>query len=985
MVSAIFFLCLYLSMKRFVVHWLFLFLLLGSHSAISQKNYAALVNPFIGTSAHGHTYPGSSSPFGMVQLSPDTRLSGWDGCSGYHYTDSAIYGFSHKHLSGTGIADYCDILFMPFSRKTEWKNEQYKSSFSHDNEYAHAGYYSVLLDKDQIKAELTTTPRTGIHRYTYQKGKASRILIDLAHRDEVLESYIEKINEYEFKGLRRSRGWSQDQVEYFYVRFNLPVKSFVTAIDDKETALNKTSGKNIKAVLDFGITNKPVVGKVGISAVSEEGAKLNLDAEAGNKTFERLKLEAEAAWNKELSKIEVEGSKNEEQIFYTSLYHCLLSPNIYQDVDGSFRGMDKKIHKDTSFNNYTVFSLWDTYRAEHPLLNIIDQKRSLDFIKTFLAHYKYGGMMPVWELSAHESYVMIGYHSIPVILDALAKGINRFDAEQALKAITEYAESNRFGLAYYRTKGFISNDDEHESVSKTIEYAYDDWCIAMLAQKLGNQQIADRYFKRSLSYRNVFDRSVGFSRGKVGNAWYQNFDPAEVNNFFTEGNSWQYSFSAPHDVKGLIEMYGGKERFSERLNEMFTTSSKLSGRKQVDVTGLIGQYAHGNEPSHHIAYLFNYVGLPWRTQELVHRICKEFYTNMPDGLIGNEDCGQMSAWYVMSALGFYQSCPGSNMFEVGTPLFKKAKIHLENGKAITINAPAADSKHFYVKGFKLNGKSTNSSWFTYDDIKNGGEIEFALDSVAGKAFGIAERDWPVTETVAGDFVLAPFVEADSLRFFDSASVQLRSFEDAEIFYRQKGMKDFARYISPIHLSSNDSLVFFARKGPHRSAFLSHQFIKLPKDRKVIAMDAINTMYKADSANTLFDGVLGNKQWRNGEWISYYAKDATIVVDLFRERKIKFAGVHCLQDVGPWIIYPAAIEVYASDNNNDFKIVKLIKNSFDNKREGVFLQTLGANLDIKARYLKFVIKNGGKLPAWHESAGNDSHLFIDELIIEAEPL
>jgi len=657
--------------------------------SFAQRDYTTLVNPFIGTGGHGHTYPGASMPFGMMQLSPDTRGADWDGSSGYHYSDSVIYGFSHTHLSGTGIPDYCDVLFMPFIGDVKWDSKDYRSTFSHKNEKASPGYYEVLLDNNNIKAQLTTSIRSGMHQYTFpQTAKAGSILIDLKWRDEVLESWIEKVSDYELRGLRRSRSWAQNQYLYFYIKFERPIKEFLVFNDGKEVNDSKAEGKNLKVAVQFDLSaGKIIRAKVGISGVNAEGAKLNLDSEIKDWNFDKLRGNAKASWNKELSKINIKGgTKDQQTVFYTALYHTFLVPNIYQDVDGQFRGTDLKVHRSSNTTNYSVFSLWDTYRAYHPLMSIINQKRTSDWISTFLMEYKYGGMLPVWELSGNETFCMIGYHSVPVIVDAYQKGIRGFDAGMMLQAMRSYAESNRFGLNFYRENGYLSNDKEHESASKTLEYAYDDWCIAQFAKWTGNDSVYNKYLLRSQNYKNLFDPSSLHIRGKVQGFWFSPFDATEVNNFFTEGNSWHYSFTAQQDIDGLIKLYGGREKFAGKLEELFTTKASLTGREQADVTGLIGQYAQGNEPSHHMAYLFDYAGMPWRTQELVHKICTEFYTNSPDGLIGNEDCGQMSAWYVLSAMGFYEVTPGSGVYALGTPQFDEVDIHLENGKTLSIKA-----------------------------------------------------------------------------------------------------------------------------------------------------------------------------------------------------------------------------------------------------------------------------------------------------------
>ncbi|MBM3405642.1 MAG: glycoside hydrolase family 92 protein, partial [Bacteroidetes bacterium] len=628
-----------------------------------DKDFTKYVDPFIGTGGHGHTYPGACMPFGMVQLSPDTRLEGWDGCSGYHYSDSVIYGFSHTHLSGTGASDYGDILFMPTTGKVILDNgykksydSGYCSMFSHANEQARPGFYHVKLDKYQVDVDLTVTRRAGFHKYTFPKTAEANIIIDLVHRDQVLDASLEMVSDTEVAGFRRSRHWASDQRIYFVARFSRPFKS--SGISRNDTLLDgiKTAaGKSVKGFLRFESQgNDPLLVKVGISAVSIEGARKNLEAEIPGWDFEKVIADANVAWNKELGKIQVEGG-NREQIraFYTSLYHAMLAPNLFMDVDGQYLGRDLLPHQADGFDYYTVFSLWDTYRAAHPLYTILDQKRTVDFIQTFIRQYEEGGLLPVWELGANETWCMIGYHAVPVIADAYMKGIRDYDAEKAFEACLNSARKDHLGLASYKKYGYIQGFDEGESVSKTLEYAYDDWTIAQMAQQMGRQAEYEEFIQRAQYYKNVYDPTTGFMRAKMNGTWFTPFDPFEVNFNYTEANSWQYSFYVPQDVSGLIRYMGGDDAFADRLDKLFTASTQTTGLDQADITGLIGQYAHGNEPSHHMAYLYAYAGKAWETQRVTRKIMDSQYSDQHDGLCGNEDCGQMSAWYVLSAMGFY--------------------------------------------------------------------------------------------------------------------------------------------------------------------------------------------------------------------------------------------------------------------------------------------------------------------------------------------
>jgi predicted alpha-1,2-mannosidase len=987
-------------MKNLLTVFAALFLSTGNHCFAQSKNYASLVNPFIGTGGHGHTYPGASMPFGMMQLSPDTRLEGWDGCGGYHYSDSLIYGFSHTHLSGTGIPDYCDILLMPFTGDVKWNNKEYASPFSHKNEKAHAGYYEVLLNKHNIKAAITTSTRAGMHQYSFPAGTTEgKVLIDLKHRDEVLESSLELVNDYEVRGMRRSKSWASNQVVYFYLKFDQPISNAEGWLKHPPSSHVKTTsfsnlpiglvldGKDVKAAYTFDLMGKNEVNvKVGISGVSMDNAHMNLDTEIPGWDFNAVKTNAENAWNTELSKIEVTGgTKDEQTVFYTALYHASLNPNIYTDVNGEYRGTDKQIHKANGFTNYTVFSLWDTYRALHPLMNMINKKRSNDWINTFLVQYKFGGMLPVWELSANETFCMIGYHSIPVIADAFAKGINGFDKIFALKAMTDYAESNRFGLTAYQAKGFISNDDDHESASKTMEYAYDDWCIAQFAKSIGDDSTYKKYMQRSLYYRNLFDPSTGHIRGKVQGFWYSPFKAGEVNNFFTEGNSWHYSFAVPQDISGLAKLYGGKEKFATKADELFTTKEKLSGRDQADVTGLIGQYAQGNEPSHHMAYLFNYVGKPWRTQELVSKINKEFYLNSPDGLIGNEDCGQMSAWYIFSAMGFYPVTPASGIYTLGTPVFDEVKLHLENGKTFTITSKNLSTANFYVKGMQLNGAGYDKTFIRFEDIEQGGNMVFDMTSSPNQQRGVKENEMPVAMVDDAEFVPAPYFEMTSNKVKESLTVQMKNIDkDAVIFYsvQPQGQKAGAwtKYSKPFLLRSAALVKYYAQKNNFKSKEASQRFYKVVTDRTISIKSAVHPMYTAGGPDALIDGIMGTHNWKTGEWQSYYAKDFEAVVEFKQPKKISYIGAHVLQDVSPWIVYPKQVIFEVSNDGQHFKPLTTITNNKAAEDKPAEAQTLGDDVNVIAKYVRIKAINAGTLPAWHESAGYPTHLFIDEIII-----
>jgi predicted alpha-1,2-mannosidase len=957
--------------------------------ARAQSDYTYLVNPFIGTGGHGHTFPGASAPFGMVQLGPDTRMADWDGSSGYHYSDSVVYGFSHTHLSGTGIPDYCDLLLMPFTGPVHWKSEEYRSRFSHQTEKASPGYYEVMLEKQKIRAQLTATPRTGFHQYSFPlTNRDGRILIDLVHRDAVLDAHLEKVSDHEIRGYRRSRSWATDQSLYFYIRFENPITAFEFQ-GQEGSGMQTLTGKSIRAYVKTALSGSGQLRcQVGLSGVSMEGARANLDAETNGWDFAKTVDVTKQLWNRELNKVDLKGGTRDQQtVFYTALYHTFLVPNLFQDVDGQYRGTDGKNHRATGFTNYTVFSLWDTYRAYHPLMTILDPKRTTDWIKTFLHQYENGGMLPVWELAGNETFCMIGYHSIPVIWDAWQKGIRGFDAALALKAARSYAESDRFGLDQYRQQGYISNDHEHESVSKTLEYAYDDWCISQLAAALGQDSVADIYRKRAQSYKNVFDPQTHHMRGRIGALWQKPFDPREINNFFTEGNSWQYSFAVPQDIDGLMRMHGGPGAFAQKLDELFTTSSTTTGRDQADVTGLIGQYAQGNEPSHHMAYLFTHAGQPWRTQELVHRICTDFYKNTPDGLIGNEDCGQMSAWFVLSSMGLYPVTPGSGEYVLGTPLFDEVTLHLGGGTDFVIRAKGKGGP--YVSAVTLQKKPYGKSYITHADLLKGGELTFHLSDKPAKNVG---AEAPHSAITGPRISPAPYVDIATNKFRDSLTVILRSADPSVPLYYFEGNAPTGeripvRYERPftIHGSTKITLVQPMTLAPGTSGNLFEHattqfFYKLPTDRTIQVSSRVHPLYTGGGNELLIDGLEGSPNWRSGDWQSYFDTDFEAVIDLLSVRPVSFVGVHVLQDVSPWILYPREVVFLTSVDGKTYSEAGRVTNSVATELKPAETQVLGAAVNTTARYIRVRAINGGRLPAWHESAGNPSHLFIDEVIV-----
>lgn len=709
-------------------------------------DYASKVNPFIGTDFTGNTYPGAQAPFGMVQLSPDNGLPGWDRIAGYFYPDSTIAGFSHTHLSGTGAGDLYDISFLPVTLpyKEAPAPLGIHSKFRHDTEEAEAGYYKVTLDDYNIDVELTATERTGIQRYTFPGGKCA-ILLNLAKAmnwDATVDTRISIVDSVTIEGYRFSKGWARDQRVFFRTRFSRPwnsVRIDSSAIVNTETN-QPTSGKGMTAQFDFNTTKgEQITVSTAISGVSLEGAAANLLAEAPNDDFDKAREATRNLWNEELGRIEVEGdSINDIVNFYTALYHSKLAPTIYSDVDGKYFGPDKKIHQTNGWNNYSSFSLWDTYRTSHPLYTIIDQARTNDMIKSFLAFYEQNGRLPVWNFWGGETDMMLGYHAVPVIVDAYLKGIGDFNADSALQACVATANIDDYrGIGLFKTKGYVPYDvvdpynSENWSLSRTLEYAFDDYCIARMAEKMGKKELAAEFDRRAQNYRNVYNPVYGFMvpRDSNGN-WQPAFSPDEYTPHISESNGWQYLWSVQHDMDGLVSLMG-KDRFGAKLDSMMTYTPADTSKLPIFSTGMIGQYAHGNEPSHHVIYLFNKIDQPWKAAQYINKVLKEMYRNDPAGLCGNEDMGQMSAWYVMSALGFYPVNPVSGKYEIGTPLFRQARIRLENGKTFTIKAPAVNADNIYVKSVTVDGKPWHESYLTHDQIMSGATVEFEMTSEPG--------------------------------------------------------------------------------------------------------------------------------------------------------------------------------------------------------------------------------------------------------------
>ncbi len=1023
----------------------FLSLILCLSTFVSSSQYTQYVNPFIGTGGHGHTFPGAVVPFGMVALSPDTRIDGsWDGCSGYHYSDSIIYGFSHTHLSGTGCSDLGDIMLMPTSQTTTDKYI-YSSKFSHKFESAKAGMYDVYLSDDKINVSLTATAHCGFHEYKWNNNNERKIVLDLRHRDELLDGEIEIVSPSKIEGYRRSKAWAVDQWCFYSIEFSEPIKVLYNANGEelKPEIGIKLTGKNVAACFIFSAGTTMMV-KVGISGTDKQGARKNLQAEIPHWDFENIYKQADSLWNKELSCIEVDNItkkinaplsggegpgvrlNDKYTIFYTALYHCFIHPSINNDVDHRYRGRDGKIHIADSFDYYTVFSLWDTYRALHPLFNIVQRKRNLDFIKTFLAHYDQVGRLPVWELWGNETDCMIGYHAVSVIADAYNKGIRDFDVEKAYKAMTSIANSNWRGLDIYRKKGYLEVEDESESVSKTLEYSYDDWCIAQMSDPIKRNE----YIKRSNGFFNIFDKETGFNRPRINGGWQQKFNPYEVNNNYTEANAWQYMFGMQHMLDGM-KVYIGRNQIEKMLDSMFSTTNKTSGREQADISGMLGQYAHGNEPSHHLAYMYNIINKPWKTDSIVHLIIDSFYKNTPNGLIGNEDCGQMSAWYVFSSIGMYPTCPGSDEYTFVAPSFNYIKVSTFKDRILTISKNNYSFKNKYVSSiedrlarykmqkiklydkhakFLTSSKSSYLRLFTDTIVFNYGD-EVPASNRFSTCHGCETEQ---LNKILNGFVAVPIIESTQGTFKDKLSIKILRPQ-----LKETGLSDFytpdlvKRYLAiqidsnPIAYINTEEYNLVIDKNSNFKTWIKQDadgkilnskittatYYKIPHNWTINITSTAHPQYTAGGSDALIDGLLGSIDWRKGRWQGYQGQDLELVLDLQKIQTINEVGGSFLQDVGPWIMMPKEMIIYTSNDTINFtEVGRASPESYSGPLStaiiaDTMMETTIQNIiykfpkPIQARYIKIKAINYGNLPQWHVSRGEPAYIFVDEVWVK----
>ena len=717
----------------------------------SNKGLIEYVDPFIGSGGHGHVFVGATVPFGGVQVGPTNFNKGWDWSSSYHHTDSIVKGFCHLNVSGTGMSDLGELTIMPATGELKYNagNQDnhmsgYSSLYRKNTEINTVGYYKVDLERYDINVELTASERVGFHRYTYPNSDNSRVIIDLGEgsADRPTETYLKKIDDTTFEGYRFSSGWARDQREYFTLVISKPVKDFILYDGGNKHDSDELKGEFVKGFLEFETKkNEEIYVKMGVSTVSSKNALENLNAEIPHWDFDKVKLEAENKWNQELSKINIKTEDlKRKRVFYTAMYHTMIAPNLYQDVNGEYRGTDKVVYKDTTFTNYTLFSLWDTYRAAHPLYTITHPERVSDMVNSMLKIFDHQGKLPIWHLRGNETNTMPGYSGIPVVIDASMKGFEGIDLEEVFEAVKESATGDHEpGVKKLMELGYIPGDYMVESVASSMEYAIGDWAIAQLAKKLNKDEDYNYFMKRSKAYKEYFDNETRFMRGKLTDgSWRNPFDPVRAEhrvNDYCEGNAWQYLWLVPQDPEGLIELLGGDEKYTEKLDELFSMSSELGEEASMDITGMIGQYAHGNEPSHHTTYMYAYSGQPYKIADKVRYINNELYTDKPDGLSGNEDCGQMSAWHIFSSLGFYPVNPSNGAYVFGSPLFDKASIALPENKKFTIIAKENSDHNIYIQSVELNGKDYKYSYITHKDIVKGGELIFNMGPKPNKNFG----------------------------------------------------------------------------------------------------------------------------------------------------------------------------------------------------------------------------------------------------------
>ena len=1008
---------------RFTICYLMV-LCLAILSACSNKpglNPVDYVDPLIGTDAQGHTFPGATTPFGMVQLSPSNDFKSWDWCSGYHYSDSILKGFAHTHVSGAGLAGLGDFLFMPTAGEVrvnpgteENPDEGYRSRFSHRREVAKAGYYSVWLDDYNIGVELTSTPRVGFHRYSFEKGGMVNVIIDPTHQimEKVLNAGIEIVSEKEVRGFKTSRGEAGERTAYFHAEFSKPFGDFgVSKADSVFQQTKNSSGENTKAYVRFNTNpGESIEVKVAVSFVSYEGAKRNLVAEARNKDFNQVHQEAVKMWEEKLGKIQIEGTSVEQKrIFYTGMYHSFISPNLISDVDGKYIVEGKEYQ--SSFPQYSNFSTWDTYRALNPLFTIIEQEKTSEFVNSLVSRHtdsKVG--LPVWELLGHDNVCMIGYNTVSPLADAVLKDIKGIDAQkvyQAIKAASNSTEKHspnydRNGMEEYLLFNYVPGEI-NSSVSKTVEQNYYDWCISRVADKLGYTDEAEYYRKRSLGYRNLFHHESGFLFPKYSTGEWRKMDLNvwdDLKGNYVSGNIWGYSSYVPHDINGLKQLVERNQVFSEWLDNIFADTTSIEGTTHVDISGFIGKYGHGDEPSQHMAYLYNYTGEPWKTQELVRRIMDEFYSDRPDGLINNEDLGQMSAWYIFSALGFYPVCPGDLKYIIGIPKYDKTVVNLENGNTFTVMAKNNKPGNKYIQSVTLNGEPHNQSFITHKQILDGGELVFVLGNTPNKNWGTGKNDIPFSAVKVDknnrinnpSVTYKPYDPDPGIVFEGTHKIILTcNTPGARIHYTLNGeiptekSKEYRKAIEITKTTELKAIAFSDSLKPslvfEKEYLAGRSFKDLPGYPK-FQLETKAEKYGAPDGSLLMDQEIGTNHFADGKWTGWSGSDMVATIDFGKKTSFKNISVGYLTNTGVWIFPPKFIFVLISDDNTKFRKIaelKTIQPQAPSTSITISRQILNLN-NAKGRYLKVEARNMGKIPEWHGAAGLEPWMFIDEILI-----
>ncbi len=994
-------------------------LLLGACGTHRQPT--AYVDPMIGTGGHGHTFPGATTPFGGVQLSPDTDTEGWDWCSGYHTSDSSLIGFSHTHLSGTGGADLGDILFMPATGPVKFEpgsksdpDAGYRSRFSHADEKAEAGYYGVWLADPRVRAELTATPHTGVHRYTYETTEGQHLMLDLRHgiQDNVHSAAFRQVDDRTIEGWRRSNGWAADHTIYFRAEFSEPIGEIRARIDGRDTVATEGEGHDVTLAIYPAVAQRQLEVRVGISAVDLAGAAANLSAEAHGRGFDELAEAARREWDRALGGIRVEGGGDDDKtIFYTALYHAFTAPYLFTDVNGRYRGSDGAIHRaDTTAGaeglHYTLFSTWDTFRALHPLLSLVQPEVNSGAARSMLRYYEQSGRLPVWDLHMNETNCMIGYHAVPILADAFFKGqLTAEEGDRALEAMVHSAmQSDYGGLSAYRSMGYLPADRENNSVSKAAEYAYDDWCIAQMARALGNDSLYRVFIRRAQSYKNHFDPADGFLKGRLAmGAFRTRFDPAEISILgqgdFTEGNAWHYRFFVPQDVTTHIDLSGGDSAYIAALDAMFAAPSTTADHSP-DVSGLIGQYAHGNEPSHQVAYLYSYAGAPWRTQERVAEIKRTLYAVGPEGLCGNEDCGQMSAWYVLSAMGFYPVTPGSGIYVLGTPTFERVEFEGAAGRRFAIRAEglSKSGKNIYIQWAEWNGEPYRKSYITQSMIDEGGELVLHMGAEPAKDFGTEPADRPVaripeeealtSEELLAGVVFEPYIDDTTRVFADRLTLRptCAAPQPRKTVYTLDGSEptDGSPIVPPsgITLTGDAELKLRAIRpdGP-RSSVKSYRFYKSVLGGASVTLEREpSAPYVNGGAAALVDGAMGGESYVRPEWIGFNGDDLAGVIDLGGVRRLRHVGFNAANEPRSWIVLPrGATFEFSTDGANYARPVTIA--GAESRTAGSGAHYFGTAIPgggVEARYIRFRIRNG-VLPDWHIGKGNPAWMFVDEIM------